>query len=286
MRTAELNVPGILLQQLLECFTVYWLDQMRIESGSPGSGQISFTTPARQRDDAGTLPRPGVRTQALTDLEPVDVRHAEVEQDDVRIEVLRAFYRHAALECRGDLVAHRSQEPCDGARAVAIVVDDQHAPNRGGGGHGNDRHRPGWNHGAGSGRQAHNELAAPIGTGTARLDRSAMQFDKLPHQRETDSETAKRSWWSTRSLKELVERARPFDLGHADAHVGDGHLDVRSGGLGGQTNDSPSLGELRRIGQEIGEDLREANEVAVQVERLGRQRHDQLLIASLQQGIG
>src|SRR5262245_33433817 len=89
MQTAELNLPRILLQQLLECFTVHRLDQVRIESGPLGSGQVNLTTPARQRDDARTRPRPGVRTQALADLEPVDIRHAEVEQDDVRIEVLR-----------------------------------------------------------------------------------------------------------------------------------------------------------------------------------------------------
>lgn len=98
-----------LFQQLLECLAIDGFDEVRVESGALGAGHVCLAAPAGQRDDTGTPLRPFVRSKALAHLESVHSRHAEVEQDDIGLEVLCPFQRDTALVLSCNLVAHGPQ---------------------------------------------------------------------------------------------------------------------------------------------------------------------------------
>ena len=78
----------------------------------------------RQHDDAGRR-RSGVAPEPLRNLEAVELRHHDVEEDEIRAELNGPLQRLLAVRCNRDLVAGRAQvhldEPCD----VRVVVHHQ-----------------------------------------------------------------------------------------------------------------------------------------------------------------
>ena len=143
-----------LFQQLLECLAIDGFDEVRIESGALRASQVALATPAGQRNNARTPPRPDVCSKPLADLETVDLGHTEIEEDDIGVEVLCSFQGQAPLEGGGDFVSHGSKEPGDGGGAIAIVIDYEEARGGcgGGGGHGDSRQSPGRHSSVRSGR--------------------------------------------------------------------------------------------------------------------------------------
>ena len=98
---------------------------MGVEARLPSFLPVVFLTPTGQRDDPH-LSEPGFGPQAAGDLESVDGRHSEVEQDDFRLKLASKVEGRTSVV--GDphvLAVQLGQDPREAVRGVFIVIDDE-----------------------------------------------------------------------------------------------------------------------------------------------------------------
>ena len=121
-------------------------------------------------------------------------------------------------------------------------------------------------------------MARPLTAGT---DYSTVHLDETPDEREADSEAAVRAFGFLVHLGEEVEDSRHEVGGNPHSRVF--HLDhgVRIFACHRQRNAPAGLHELRRVVQDVADDLHQASLVAVDAEQILRQVQRQLVAAGV-----
>src|SRR6185503_16109551 len=102
------------------------LDEMAVEPRVAGFEPIGFLTPAAQRDEQHVA-APGLLTNFSSRLVSVQLRHAYVEQRDIRVKLCGNLERLEAVVCRARLVAQQIQQYRESSCGVLIVIDHQDA---------------------------------------------------------------------------------------------------------------------------------------------------------------
>ena len=177
----------------------------------------------------------------------------------------------------------RARSGGEALRRVDVVLHDQHAEPRAA------ARRPVLREGRVEGqcrreeRESHDELAATPAPGTARLDRPAVQLDEPLDECEPDPESALLAVERHVLLREQAEDAveRLGDEPHA--RVADPDLGPVTRGAHVHLDGPPARCELRRVRQNVPDDLREAGPVGLDPERLRRQVHVKLVRPLLHQ---
>jgi len=126
-------------------------------------------------------------------------------------------------------------------------------------------------------REAEEELAALAEALAARMNGSAVQLDQPSGEREADALPALGAIERRLDLPEHLEDPAEVFLGDADAGVPHAHGDLVAFAPRAQGNRAVSRRVLRRIDQDVGKDLGEADQVAVEKHLLVRNRHHELV---------
>jgi hypothetical protein len=166
-------------------------------------------------------------------------------------------------------------------RGVAVVVDHENAAHlfrvrchqrRRGGRRGGDGKRCRARQ-----RQIHDERTAFAGAVALRADLAAVHFHQLPHQRQADTQAAARALERSVGLHEefedLVEQMRR----NADALVADAHANDVAFHRCLEPDAAIELAVLAGVVEKIGEHLRQALGIGVEVMLARRQIHHQVL---------
>ena len=111
-------------------------------------------------------------------------------------------------------------------------------------------------------RQAHDELAAHVGTIAACLDVSAVHRHQAPHQREADAKTALCPAVRSIDLSEHIEHGSQPGRGNADPVVAHRDLDRPVDARRAHRDVPARVRVLRRVVQQVGEHLFQSNLVA------------------------
>src|SRR5690606_9249974 len=116
---------------------------------------------------------------------------------------------------------------------------------------------------------------------TARADVAAVQLDQVAHERQTDAEPALRSAQRARVLDEEVEDS-PQHVGlDAEAVVDYFHGYVLALLLDRKRDRSALFGVLSRVGEQVLEDLREPDRIALHPDRLVRHAATEVMTLAL-----
>src|SRR5579862_3765825 len=116
-----------------------------------------------------------------------------------------------------------------------------------------------------------------------RCDPALMQLDQLLDERQTYAETTARATPLSFALGKQLKEIRHLLDRNADAAVGDRYHDLGPALLGRKLNVARGLGVFRGVVEQIGKHLREAREIAIENQRLGRQQHLKLVLALVDQ---
>jgi hypothetical protein len=252
-----------------------------VETRVAGATLVLFAPVPRQRHEVGVASQDP--PQPPRQLVSVHLRHADVEQEQVGIEIGGELERHrTAVRDLGVVAEEEAQDLAQGVGGVLVVVDDEHpqplrrlvipAP----------RPRSFLRHGSLRQRQPHREGAAEPEPGALGGDGAPVQLHQRPHQRQADADPRLPAHTGG-SLHEEVEDAVQSVARDSDPVVGE--ADHRFAGIGGQRHpDLPArIGVLGGIVEEVREDLRQAHPVRLDPVLLVRQGHLQRLLARLDQ---
>ena len=119
-----------------------------------------------------------------------------------------------------------------------------------------------------------------------------MHVDESASERESDTEAAVGAVRGRVALREEIEDPRQPFLRDADAAVSHANLDHIAGPSGGDVDLAAGLGELGGIVQDVGQDLDEANTIAIDHQCLGRNARGDAVLLDLDcftaglQGVG
>ena len=127
------------------------------------------------------------------------------------------------------------------------------------------------------GGQADDELAALVGAVAVRLDAAAVHLDQPAHQRQADAQPALRAVERAVDLGEQVEDARQH-LGGMPMPVSRTRMTASSSSALHREGDRAAfLGVLGGVVEQVAEHLGQPHRVAVDAQRLARQRDGQLV---------
>src|SRR5438309_5315885 len=209
-------------------------------------------------------------TDPLRDLEAIHLRHADVEQDDLRVVQTGAVKGLRAIVRSRDVVAVVAKQLAQGLGRVDVVVH-----------HEDPTARPGGYDGRGGSavlgrrrdvyRDTDQELSAVSGAIAQRLDRTPVQLDEPANQRQADPKAAARASAGLRTLHEELERVLPQILCQAGAVVLHADDEVVAVHMGAYQDPAANVGVLGGVVQQIGEDLREPGGIGEEHHGLGRQ---------------
>src|SRR4029077_3802995 len=157
--------------------------------GSEGSLPVVFLTPAGNGDQLDTAAATAFPHSA-SNLVAIQSRHPNIEERDLRAELLEDCKRPRTIVHDGDRMALHAQQLRERFSRVAIIVGNQHPTT-----HEHDRWLPGTRParaviGYGFPRQPDGEFASPTEACAARLDLPSMQIHQPFRQRETNSQSA------------------------------------------------------------------------------------------------
>ena len=241
---------------------------MVIEAGFKGAALVALLAPAAQRNEADAL-APVLRAQGGGELVAREARHADVEQRHVRAHAGSGVKGGAPIKGQRELVAAHLQQQPQALGSVAVVVGHQDAA--GAVGTGNHRMDGCLRLAGGAERQPHLEVAALSGAGAAREHRAAVQFRQPLHQRQTDAQAAFGAAQCHLGLREHAEQ-RDHAVGReTDAVVRDGHHQLLAFDARAQRNASARVGVLGGVGEQVRQQLRDAQRIRMQRGRTRRQ---------------
>ncbi len=127
-------------------------------------------------------------------------------------------------------------------------------------------------------RQGDGKGAAFTGAGAFRADAAAMHFHQPLHKREPDAEPAVRALERTVALYEHVEDIFQHFAVDADARVGDHDRDLLAVYRGGQRDVSAGGRVLVGVVEQVGDHLRQARGIDVEIDVFRRQHDHQLVL--------
>ncbi len=200
----------------------------------------------------------------------------------MRLKLVGDFDGLQAVVSGSRLVTLHSENECEAHRGILVVVDDENTaaarftrrvePGRAR--LGCRRRLPGrW--------QPHHELGAFGGTFAVRLDRAGVHLDESLDQRQADAEPTLGTLEGVVDLHEHVEYTREHFLRDADSVVDDSddHGIIRL--LGFDLDAATARRVLRGIVQQVGEHLRESDDVAVERDLVRREIDAELVLLRL-----
>ena len=112
-------------------------------------------------------------------------------------------------------------------------------------------------------RQTDNHACAVTGTGAVRFDRSAMQLDKIVHDRQTETESLPGRRGGSVCLPKWLKNLRQRRGVNADPCVDDLDPDILIPAVHRDRDTPPRWSEFDRIGNQIAKQLLQANSVTV-----------------------
>src|SRR5690606_29686915 len=212
---------------------------------------------------------------------PVDARHADVEQDQVRAEALGDLDRLEAVYGRAHVVTDDAEDLRHRRRGVGVVVRHEDPASR------QLRAVAAWAprfRPRARKRQRHDELAAPVPARARRGDRAAMQLYQTSRDGEPDAEPAARLAAPLLTLRKHLERARQKLGVDADAVVGDVDACLPAVRVDSDVDMPAGVRVLRGVRQQVCERLREARLITVERKRRSRHLHAELVATAVDEG--
>jgi len=95
-----------------------------IEAGLAGEAAVAILAVAAEGDEE-RVAEAEIAADPFRDLVPIHLRHADVQEDDVRPVPPRGIESSRAIVCRPDVVTVVAQEVRECLRRVDVVVDDE-----------------------------------------------------------------------------------------------------------------------------------------------------------------
>ena len=234
-------------------------------------------SPTGQRDEQNPA-EAGGRANAAGHLVAVHVRHPDVEQDGVRLEGVERIQRGAAA------VDHRTTAPsmvssCPSVSAASRLSSTTRMRRRG---NCFGRRRRLLAHALVDDGKLDDELAALPEPVAPRLDTAAVHGDQAPHEGQADAQAALGAAARPIDLREHVEDGGQLVGGDTDAVVA--HRQDRAVVLPAHAhvNAPAGVGVLGRVGQQVGEHLRQPDGVAVDDHGFGGQFDAQVMVAGIE----
>ena len=134
--------------------------------------------------------------------------------------------------------------------------------------------------------QPDDELASPSRTLAARLHRPAVELHQAANDGEADAEAALGPIrWLIALHEELEHRSKPVGANPATVVAyPDGDLVVLTPGI--DLDVTARVGVFRRVLQQVGDHLRETNDIAIDVERADRHRNRDLMFPGVDERPG
>ena len=253
---------------------------MLVETGCQRALAIALLPEPGEGDDQRAA-RLRQLAKPANDLVPVHRGQPDVEQDHVGRELPRDPQRRRAVVGHADLMPVQAHRLGERRRGVDVVVDDQHAAVVCARGERADFRLRDALRRAG---QEHDEGRTLAGPGAFRAHAAAMQLDEAAHQGEADPEAARRIVLGPGYLHEGLEQALEGLGGNADAGIAHAHLELAVALVGGQLHLASGRRVLDGIGEEVAEDLLQADGIGVDHQRPGRKRDRELLVAGARHG--
>ena len=212
------------------------------------------------------------------------MRHSDVEEDHIRPDALGRCDGLDAVRRGLDVAPGAPEQHRQARRGVRVVVgDDDLAHLDRLRAHRAARSRIGSPRRIRVARQPHDELRSPARTVAARGDRPAVQLDEAADERESDSEPSLGAVERPLDLREEVEHPWDHLGGDPDAGVAHTNHDVASIAVRGHEDPAALPGVLRRVVQEVADDLGEASQVAEYAQRVGRDLDGQRVVPCVDQ---
>src|SRR5262245_1478434 len=263
-------------QNHLQRIQIHRLGEMMIESRLGRALAMLVQSPAGERDQHQVL-RPWLPAQTLGEVVTVDLGQADVQDRDLSMEFLGDLQAFLAVTGRLDLMTHDPQQYRETIDRIDVVVDHQDPATRG------TRARSDRN--ASGGRptarfrnwQADRELAAGSRAAAGRRDAAAMQLDQAIHERESHPEAAVRAFHGRSGLGEHLEDAREDVARDSNARVPDSDDRVVPFLLRRKPEPAAGVGELRRVVQQVRDDLRQTCRVSLDIKRFDGRSDAQLM---------